>query len=151
MEKQITLLKELENAYQISVDWYLNEKLSEEEYKLNIGKYIDLSPRELSDKIFEHIREMQIPNDCKFSLDDFVIFQTTPMGTQFNKYEYEDLASYMVNKHIESNTEFNIPLGLSYKHDKMVELGYLKHHNDKFYTLTNLSLSILHDYQQNNE
>lgn len=44
-------LKELENAYQISIDWNYNEKYTEQEYMELITKYSVYTPLEILDEI----------------------------------------------------------------------------------------------------
>ena len=47
MEGRIFQLKEAEKAYQLAMDWYYREKVSEKEYLSDIGKYKDYTPEEI--------------------------------------------------------------------------------------------------------
>ena len=47
MESKIIKLKEIEKAYQLAMDWYYREKVSEEEYLNGIGSYKDYTPEEI--------------------------------------------------------------------------------------------------------
>jgi len=67
-----------------------------------------------------------------------------PIGLGIGKIEYEELVCYMLNKYIELQLEFSIPLTLQYKHDNMVHEGWLIDHKDNKYTLSQKSIGILY-------
>lgn len=54
--ENIKKLKKLEEAYQISKDYYDREKLTEIEYRNKIGKFIDMEPYEIMEEIIETIK-----------------------------------------------------------------------------------------------
>jgi len=78
---------------------------------------------------------------------DFKKFDRTPMGTEFHKIEYEELAAWIVNKLIDENLPIDSPLQLRYDHYGMVSRGFLKDHGNRNYSLTQESINILFNYQ----
>lgn len=58
MNEIIEKIKKIEEAYQISRDWYYNEKLTVEEYHEKIGEWLDMSPEEIVDEMCELIKKI---------------------------------------------------------------------------------------------
>ena len=55
-EINIETIKDYEKYYQIAMDWFYNEKLTEEEYLSSIGDFGDYTPQEIIDEMCEFIR-----------------------------------------------------------------------------------------------
>ena len=60
-----------------------------------------------------------------------------------DKYEFEEHLLWMMNKHIETNTEFNIPIESKYEHNSMVDKGWLVKIDKYKYIFTKKSLGLL--------
>ena len=58
MNEIIEKIKKIEEAYQISRDWYYNEKLTVEEYHEKIGEWLDMIPEEIVDEMCELIKKI---------------------------------------------------------------------------------------------
>jgi len=48
---------EILNAHKVAMDWYYNEKLTEEEYRSQIGEYEDYNPEEIIEKLQDYMYE----------------------------------------------------------------------------------------------
>ena len=58
MNEIIEKIKKIEEAYQISRDWYYNEKLTVKEYHEKIGEWLDMTPEEIVDEMCELIKKI---------------------------------------------------------------------------------------------
>jgi len=58
MDDKIKELKKIENAYQVALDWYYREKLTEDEYNNKIGEWKNMEPNEIVDEMCKIIKSL---------------------------------------------------------------------------------------------
>jgi len=56
----INRIIEIVDAHQVAMDWYYNEKLTEDEYNANIGEFNRYNPEEIIDDLHDYINDYKL-------------------------------------------------------------------------------------------